>query len=151
MAATNKSTRKPCWKCGSRLHDSTDCGVPLEAIRSGAVQPYRKPWKRRRKCAYCACFGIASEMIPLPVGKIYRSEAHFAHHCCHGIVFSKSNRVITAQPARFGQIRRGGYFLLNGREWKRTRGIFAIPVVDIGKGHSGWPFKVNQPVTALSL
>ena len=31
--------RERCWKCGSVLHDSGDCGVTLTDIRTGKRKP----------------------------------------------------------------------------------------------------------------
>lgn len=49
-------------------------------------------------------------------------------------------------PVTFGKIKLGGYFLRNGRLWKRQHGLFGIPVDQIGTGAVGWPISKDEVV-----
>jgi hypothetical protein len=51
----------------------------------------------------------------------------------------------------FSSIKRGQRFIYKGKLWERVRGSFGIPVSDIGKGHVGWPIKLDVMVTPSSL
>lgn len=48
--------------------------------------------KKRRKCAYCGHWGDPGTMVLAPVGRVYRSEAHFAHKACYDLTFRQTSR-----------------------------------------------------------
>lgn len=50
--------------------------------------------KKRRKCAYCGRFGDPGQMVLTPMGRTYRSEAHFAHKACYDLTFRIKGRYV---------------------------------------------------------